>query len=134
MEVGQGAYVTINYSGGKLLSGSAGVDVFGELDKLATALAANDVNGIRGTLTPLGNAQQQILAARTDIGGRMNRVQSASENLDTLKVSQSKVISDKQDVDILQVMSDLSKQQNAFQVALAAAAKTSQLSLLDNLR
>jgi flagellar hook-associated protein 3 FlgL len=134
MEVGQGAYVTINYSGGKLLSGSAGVDVFGELDKLATALAANDVNGIRGTLTPLGNAQQQILAARTDIGGRMNRVQSASENLDTLKVSQSKVISDKQDVDILQVMSDLSKQQNAFQVALAAAAKTSQLSLLDYLR
>lgn len=139
MAVGQGAYVAINYSGGRLLSGgipagSAGADIFGVLDKLSAALTANDTSGIRGTLTSLGTVQNQIIAARTDTGARMNRVQSAAENLDSLMVSQKNSIADKQDADMLQVVSDLSKQQNAYQVALSAVAKTSQLSLLDYLR
>jgi flagellar hook-associated protein 3 FlgL len=51
-----------------------------------------------------------------------------------MKISLNKVISGKQDVDFLQVMSDLTNQQNAFQAALASSAKTSQLSLLDYLK
>jgi flagellar hook-associated protein 3 FlgL len=139
MEVDQGAYVAVNYSGGSLLrggipSGSSGTDIIGELDKLTTALVTNDVAGIQAALPALQDAQNRILAARGDIGARMNRVQSASDNLDSMKISLSKIISSKQDVDILQVSSDLSTQQTAFQVALAASAKTSQLSLLDYLR
>jgi flagellar hook-associated protein 3 FlgL len=64
----------------------------------------------------------------------MNRVQSASDKLVTLKLGLNKVISSKQDVDFLKVMSELNSQSNAFQAALAASAKTSQLSLLDYLR
>jgi flagellar hook-associated protein 3 FlgL len=64
----------------------------------------------------------------------MNRVQSASDNIVSMKLSLNKVISSKQDVDFLQVMSELTSQTNAFQAALAASAKTSQLSLLDYLR
>jgi flagellar hook-associated protein 3 FlgL len=82
----------------------------------------------------MDGAQNQILAARGDVGARMNRVQSAMDNLDSMKLSLAKVISNKQDIDILQVASDLNTQQTAFQVALAASAKTSQLSLLDYLR
>ena len=139
MEVDRGAYVAINYSGGKLLrggtpQGSAGTDIIGELDKLTTALTTNNVIGIQGALPALQDAQNQILAARGDVGARMNRMQSASDNLDSMRLSLNKVISTKQDVDILQVTSDLTTQQTAFQVALAASAKTSQLSLLDYLR
>ena len=139
MEVDRGAYVAINYSGGKLLRGgnppgSTGTDIIGELDKLTTALTTNNVIGIQGALPALQDAQNQILAVRGDVGARMNRVQSASDNLDSMKLSLNKVISTKQDVDILQVTSDLTAQQTAFQVALAASAKTSQLSLLDYLK
>jgi flagellar hook-associated protein 3 FlgL len=101
------------------------------VDKLATALSTNNVAGIQGAISAIDNAQNQIVAARTDVGARMNRVQSASDNLESLKVSQNKSISDKQDVDFLQVMSDLSNQQTAFQAALQSVAKTSKLSLLD---
>jgi flagellar hook-associated protein 3 FlgL len=139
MEVNRGAYVDINVSGGKLLRGgtppgSTGTDIIGDLDTLATALTTNNVSGIQGTLPVFQDAQNQILALRGDVGARMNRVQNASDNLDSMKLSLNKVISAKQDADILQVTSDLTTQQNAFQVALAASAKTSQLSLLDYLK
>jgi flagellar hook-associated protein 3 FlgL len=135
MEVDRGVYVAVNYSGGKLLNGSGGgVDVLGMLDSLNTALTTNDVSGIQGVLPTLQDAQNQILAGRSEVGARMNRVSNASNNLDALKVSLNKVLSDKQDADMLQVVSDLANQQNAFQVALAASAKTSQLSLLDYLK
>ncbi len=139
MEVDRGAYVTINVPGGTLLRGgtppgSTGTDIIGELDKLTTALSINDLTGIRAALPALQNAQNQILAARGDVGARMNRVQSASDKLESMKISLNKVISSKQDADYLQVISDLTNQQNAFQAALASSAKTSQLSLLDYLK
>jgi len=139
MEVDQGAYVAINCSGGKLLCGgtppgSSGTDIIGELDKLATALATNDVSGIQAALPALQDAQNQILAVRGDVGARINRVQNASDKLDSMKLSLDKVISDKQDADYLQVISDLTNQQTAFQAALSTSAKTSQLSLLDYLK
>ena len=138
MEVNRGAYVAINYSGSKLLRGgtppgSTGVDIIGQFDSLITALSNNDVTGVRASLPLLENAQNQILDARGDVGARMNRVESASSNLDSAKLSLNKVISDTQDVDFLKVMSDLTQKQNAFQAALSSSAKISQLSLLNYL-
>lgn len=139
MEVDRGAYVNINVPGGSLLRGgtppgSSGVDIIGQLDSLITALSTNNVSGIQAVLPTLNAAQDQILAVRGDVGARLNRVQVASDNLETMKLSLKKVISATQDIDILQVMSDLTSQSNAFQAALSASAKTSQLSLLDYLR
>jgi len=51
-----------------------------------------------------------------------------------MKFSTTKIMSDKQDIDIMQVVSDLSKQETAYQAAIAASAKVSQVSLLDYLR
>jgi flagellar hook-associated protein 3 FlgL len=139
MEVDRGAYTAINVPGGSLLRGgtppgSTGTDIIGVLNNLITALSANNVAGIKAELPSLVNAQDQILAARGDVGARLNRVQSAADHIDSMKISLNKVISGKQDVDFLQVMSDLTNQQNAFQAALASSAKTSQLSLLDYLK
>jgi len=110
------------------------VDVLGALDDLNTALTTNDPAGVQGVLPTLQAAQNQILAGRSEVGARLNRVTSAANNLEAMKVNLNKVLSDKQDADILQVVSELANQQNAFQVALAASAKTAQLSLLDYLR
>jgi flagellar hook-associated protein 3 FlgL len=139
MEVDRGAFTAINVPGGSLLRGgtppgSTGTDIIGTFDSLITALSTNNVAGIQAALPALQSSQDQILAARGDVGARLNRVQSAADHIDSMKISLDKVISGKQDVDILQVISDLTNQQNAFQAALSSSAKTSQLSLLDYLR
>ena len=139
MQIGKGAYVAINYSGGQLLRGgsppgSTGVDMIGTLDTLITGLSNNDTNAIQGTLPALDQAKNQILAARTVVGARTNHLQNASDDLDSMNVTLNKLVSDKEDADVIQLYSDLTQQQNAFQSALAAAGKLSNLSLLDYLQ
>lgn len=139
VEIAQGSFVPVTYSGEKLISGgtppgSTGTDIIGIFDNLISAVTAGDTGAIRAQLGTLDNAQEQVLTARSDIGSRMNRLTSASSINDDMRLSITKVLSDIQDVDYAQVISDLSKQQTAFQTAAAASAKVSQVSLLDYLK
>lgn len=139
VEVDRGAQVAINYSGGNLLRGgtppgSSGTDIVGIFDNLITALNAGNLSGVQAQLPNLDSALGQVLSTRTDLGARMNRLDGAKGVIDDMKFSLTKVLSDKQDVDFTQVVSDLSKQQTAYQAAIAASAKVSQVSLLDYLR
>lgn len=136
IEVDRGAFVPINYSGGELLRGgtppgSTGVDIVGIFDNLVTALGSGNQAAVQAELPNLEAATAQVLATRTDLGARMNRIEGARAVLEEMKFSLTKVLSDKRDVDFMQVVSDLSKQQTAFEAAIAASAKVSQVSLLD---
>lgn len=138
IEIDRGAFVPINYSGGNLLRGgtppgSTGTDIIGTFDNLITALGANDQAGVQAELPNLESALSQVLSNRTDLGARMNRLESQKNVIEEMKFSLTKVLSDKQDVDFMQVISDLTKQQTAFEAAIAASGKISQVSLLDYL-
>ena len=127
--------VAINYSGGKLLKGTGGgVDILSELQNLSTALSTNNVTGIKSTLSNLDTAQNQITTARADVGSRMNRIENISTNMDSTNVDLNKTLSGIQSIDPLKVYSDLANQQTAYQAALTATAKISQLSLLNYLK
>lgn len=126
--------ISVNYTGDKLLNGAGGgTDVIGTLDTLITALDNNDSAGIQGTLSELDNSMNRILSARTDVGARMNRLDTATSFIDDTKLYLQKVISSKQDVDFIQAVSDMTRQQTAMEAALAATSKISKLSLLDYL-
>lgn len=136
IEVDRGAFVPINYSGGELLRGgtppgSTGTDIIGIFDNLITALGAGNQAAVQAELPNLEAATAQVLSTRTDLGARMNRIEGARAVLEEMKFSLTKVLSDKRDVDFMQVVSDLSKQQTAYEAAIAASAKVSQVSLLD---
>lgn len=112
IEIDRGAFVPINYSGGNLLRGgtppgSTGTDIIGTFDNLITALSANDQAGVQAELPNLESALSQVLSNRTDLGARMNRLESQKNVIEEMKFSLTKVLSDKQDVDFMQVISDL---------------------------
>ncbi len=142
IQIGQGSFIAINYSGGQLLRGasigpppvSTGTDVIGTLNDLVTALKNNDPSSIAASITGFDNSLQQIQAAQGDVGARENRLQNANNILTGTKDYLTKALSGKQDADYLQVLSDLSKQQTAYQATLAATAQFSKLSLLDYMR
>lgn len=116
------------------MTNSTGVDMVGTFDKLISDMSSNNVAGIQDSLPILDNSINQVLMARGDVGARMNRMDSAASVLQDLKYNLSSVLSDKQDVDMMKIMSDLTRQQTAFQATLSASAKISQISLLDYLR
>jgi flagellar hook-associated protein 3 FlgL len=124
--------VSVNYTGDKILNGAGGgTDVIATLDTLITSLENNDTAGIQGTLSNIDKSVDQLLTARSDIGARMNRLERAGSFIDDTRLYLQKVISSKQDVDFVKAVSDMTRQQTAFEAALAATSKISKMSLLD---
>ena len=124
--------VAINTPGDKVLGGVVGG--VGVVDSLLTALNSGTAADAQNTLSGLDNASNQVLAARTDIGARMNRLDASKNFIDNTQVYLQKVISDKQDIDIAKAISDLTQQQTAYQAALMSTAKINQMSLLNYLQ
>jgi flagellar hook-associated protein 3 FlgL len=123
--------VAINTPGDKVLGGVVGSS--GTVDNLLTALNSGTEADVQNTLSGLDDASNQVLAARTDIGARMNRLDASKNFIDSTQVYLQKVISGKQDIDIAKAISDLTRQQTAYQAALMSTAKINQTSLLDYL-
>ncbi len=139
VQIDQQSFVAINYSGGKLLRGgtppgSSGTDIIGTLDGLITALNNNDTGSIRSSIDKINSSMQQMQAAQGDVGARENRLEKAGDVLTGTRDYLTKALSGKQDADYLQVLSDLTKQQTAYQATLASTAMFSKISLLDYMR
>lgn len=136
VEVDKGSYVSINYPGGTLLRGgtppgSSGTDIIGTLNNFITALNNNDASGISTAISGLSSSLSQLQAAQADVGSREDNLQNDANTLTSTQEYLTKAVSAKQDADYTQVLSDLSTQQTVYQATLAAAAKISQISLLD---
>jgi flagellar hook-associated protein 3 FlgL len=136
IQIDQQSFIAINYSGGTILRGgtppgSSGTDIIGLMDNLITAFKSNDTDSIRLSIDTINSSTQQIQAAQGDVGARENRLEKAGEILTGTRDYLTKALSEKQDVDFLQVLSDLNKQQIAYQATLEATARFSKISLLD---
>lgn len=138
IEIDRGVRLAVTFSGDKLLHGSPAsgnndTDILGTLDNLMTALAANDESGIRNQLTTLDDGLNQVLAVRGELGGRLQRLDNTLALHEGTKLNVNSLVSERQDVDIMQVLSDLKKQETALQAALSATSRMSSQSLLDYL-
>jgi flagellar hook-associated protein 3 FlgL len=139
IQIDQQSFVSINYSGGRILRGgtppgSSGTDIIGLMDNLATALSNNDAAGVRSSIDTINTAMHQIQAAQGEVGARENRLEKAQEILSGTKDYLAKALSDKEDADSLQVISDLAKQQTTYQATLQSTAMFARISLLDYMK
>lgn len=88
---------------------------------------------IADSLVNLDNAQETILTTQTQIGGRLNTVDSTREFLTDSSVYTDKITSELRDVDYAEAVSRLSFQSFVLQAAQQSFAQVSQLSLFDRL-
>jgi flagellar hook-associated protein 3 FlgL len=80
------------------LTAAHGVDVIPLIDRLATALAANDPTAIAGTLDDLAKAVEQVGLARTRVGGAMAVLEATETSHAELSDSLTKTISNEIEV------------------------------------
>ena len=135
IEISQGSKVSVNVKGGQVLSGQGtppGIDVFAEIDKLKAAITGNppDTATINNEINTMGAAGDQVIASQTDVATRLVRLNSASTLLTNNQNTLQSAYDSKQSVDMTKVGVELSQEQTAFQAALQATSKLSQLSLL----
>jgi flagellar hook-associated protein 3 FlgL len=152
-DVGPGVSIQLNAQVPTVPSGTApltGRAILGDgpgaadgrvLDTLRT-IAAHLRSGAAADVQALGTTDLQALDAnlravtdaRAAVGATQNRVDAAITRLDDLEATGKTVLSDIEDTDLAQALSDLSMQQTAYQAALRSGAQIIQPSLMDFLR
>lgn len=90
----------------------------------ATALRGTDLQRLDANLDTLNGI-------RADVGARTNRLAIASSRLSGLALNSTKLLSDVEDADMAQTITQYATQQAAYSAALKAGANIVQSSLLD---
>lgn len=105
--------------------------LFATMTQLKNALQANNGTAVTATLEDIDGNVDNILAHRADLGARINRTNSTSDQLTSMATNLQKNLSDIQDADMAKTIVDFNNQQNVYQAALSVGAKIIQPSLVD---
>ncbi|MCX7166887.1 MAG: flagellar hook-associated protein FlgL [Rhodocyclales bacterium] len=101
-----------------------------------TGTAAGDaryMNEIGFAVNNLDQASNNILGIRSQVGSRMNELDSLGSAADNLSLQYQQTLSNLQDVDYARTISDLTRTQTALQAAQQSFVKIAQLSLFNYL-
>ncbi|HIE29025.1 TPA: flagellar hook-associated protein 3 [Candidatus Poribacteria bacterium] len=107
---------------------------FETLINLKETLEQNNRAGIEATLAELDANIESILTIQSDVGAKVNRLETQKERLLDSKMELTQILSDTEDVDLAEAIMEFSLKQTALQAALESAARIIQPSLLNFLR
>jgi flagellar hook-associated protein 3 FlgL len=130
IEVAPGSTVETNHDAQEIFFDSGVVDA---LDELATALAADDAEGVRDSISSLDGAFDEIQELLAEVGARSRRMDIAESNSDALEVNLRSLRSDLRDADLEQAVTELVNRQTGYQAAMLANARILQSTLTDYL-
>jgi len=107
------------------------LNAFDVLIDLRDALADNEVNEVRSSLTSLADMREKISSVRGEIGARVNRMELTRNVLDRVTVEMTTILSEDEDVDLTSTIVNLQQEQDVFQAALASGNSVIPQSLMD---
>ena len=111
-----------------------GTNLFSVLRRIEVALKTDDKAGIQDALEPLDAAIAQVVRTRSQIGSRVMVLDSSRDTLLKSRVDSKSLISQLEDVDSFQVISDINKTESTLEATLATSGKMIQKSLMDFVR
>jgi flagellar hook-associated protein 3 len=109
-------------------------DLLGNMMILEKGLSRNKTEEISATQDVFNKALDQLLTVRSKVGSRVVRANMTDEKLLSLETQVTKQLSEVEDADTLQVVTQLATAETIYQTSLASAAKIMQQSLLDFLQ
>ena len=121
VDLGTGTPTAVNVSGARAFTAAGGRDVFSDLDALQSALNANDPTAIADTFAGLEASRQQIVAAQSDAGMRIDRMQTTEDILTQAKTALQTRAQNTAGANQYQAYSDLVTLGNSLQQAVAVS-------------
>jgi flagellar hook-associated protein 3 len=107
--------------------------IFTALIRIRDALIANDQIELERAFGILDAANTNLNYTRADLGAREQGLELTQEHLASENIDLQTALSDNHDVDFVQVVSDLTARQTAYQASLMSLGKIMQISLLNYL-
>jgi flagellar hook-associated protein 3 FlgL len=123
-----------NLPGDAVFAQAGGVDIFAVLNNFRQALETNDTTGIRNAIDQLRTAQNQILHGVAETGAKMNRLLTSQSRLSDLKFQTTKVLSQVQDADMVDLTIQFTNNEAALKASYQVAARIGGMSILDFIR
>jgi len=123
--------ISVNYSGKEIF---VDTKVFDSLFQLKQSLEGDDYEGIQQALKDVNQAFNQVVSIRAVVGSKINRMGEMKELHELQKSHFESLLSDVEEGDLAEVITELKREQMAYEAALAVGARISSLSLLDYLR
>lgn len=108
-----------------------GVNLFSTLKKLEVSLQAGDKVGVQESLDRIDEALQQVILTRTTLGSRVTTIDHTLNSFHSNNVDTKATISELEDADVFQVISDMNKTEGTLQATLMTSGKLIQKSLMD---
>jgi len=130
LEVGDGKFVTPNHNGTEVFIDTDALDA---LRALSVALGNNDRAAIQTAADRITAANSKVQALVGTQGARINEMQDAKLNLDTLEFDLKAYRSDLRDTEIDKAMVELVGKQTLYQAAMSATSRILGLSLANYL-
>jgi len=133
-EIGPGVTLAVNVHGDEVLGGASGSsgNLLGVLRDIATHLRSGDTAALGGgDIKAVSDQIDNLLAVQARVGAGMNRLDTASSRLAQIEESTTSMLSNTEDADMAEVITNYSTQQAVYQSALNAGARIVQTSLLD---
>jgi flagellar hook-associated protein 3 FlgL len=134
LEMERDTFQQVNYTGDRAFQGVGipnGVNLFDIFEQANVALRNNDQAALQTLLTSFDKAVEQTAGMQSEVGARANKFEKATDRLEDIKLELSTLLTKVRDVDVTEAVTNLNKQENAYQAVLAATAKVIQPSLLD---
>lgn len=110
------------------------VNLFDELQNLRIALLTGDQDGIRNTLDRFDSVHGKLTAVRSKVGSRINGLTNTSQAIERHNITNAHLTSSLEDADMVQVMSDLSREETVLRSTLGSSKHLMQPTLLDFLK
>lgn len=129
VEVGPNASVAVNQDGYSLFKEQT--DVFDAMIQLRDALKANDSTKVATLIDTVDGAQRHANDLQGSMGGRIQRLELSRTQLESSRIYQRELISQAEDADFTETISNLQLTQVALEAGLQSAARTLTPSLLD---
>jgi flagellar hook-associated protein 3 FlgL len=122
----------VQADGSRIFQGAE--DVFDALDQLIVGLQTDDVALIHGQIDRFEQAQGQVQMVRAESGAKYQQLQLVEQQTAKLKLTFEEMMDSTEKAVIEETIIDFNNQELAYELALNAAAKIIQPTLMDFLR
>lgn len=109
-------------------------DTSGFLDMAGITNEQMQIQGLDKAIADFDTVMENLTSQISDFGARANRIIVQQQIYTNLALSTKENLSEKEDTDITKSLLEIKSKETAYEAALAAAAKTMQLSLVDFLK
>jgi flagellar hook-associated protein 3 FlgL len=124
----------VTFDGQAILQGSAPAHILDALTQLATDIRAGNTAGIDAGLAAIDEAFDRAVFAQTQVGITQRTIADVGEQLTAERLGNVSRISELEDANMAEAISDLNRAELAQQSALGSFATLARLTLMDFLK